>query len=139
MTVSEIRPDGQEVYVQSGWLRASHRAIDTKQSTALRPVQGHFEKDAEALPANKWTLARVEIFPFAHAFRAGSRLRINIDAPGGNRGEWAFRTISAGETVQIARDSEHPSAIVLSVVPGVDVPAAYPACSLRGQPCRTAQ
>ena len=139
VTVSEIRPDGQEVYVQSGWLRASHRAIDTKQSTALRPVQGHFEKDAEALPANKWTLARVEIFPFAHAFRAGSRLRINIDAPGGNRGEWAFRTISAGETVQIARDSEHPSAIVLSVVPGVDVPAAYPACSLRGQPCRTAQ
>ena len=26
VTVSEVRPDGTEVYVQSGWLRASHRA-----------------------------------------------------------------------------------------------------------------
>ena len=28
VTISEIRPDGQEVYIQSGWLRASHRALD---------------------------------------------------------------------------------------------------------------
>ncbi len=28
VTISEIRPDGQEMYVQSGWLRASHRALD---------------------------------------------------------------------------------------------------------------
>lgn len=139
VTVSEIRPDGQEMYIQSGWLRASHRAIDKKQSTALRPVQGHYEKDVSPLPADKWTLARVEIFPFAHALRAGSRLRINIDAPGGNRGEWEFRTISDGETVKIAHSSDHPSAIVLSVVTGVEVPAAYPKCTLRGQPCRIAQ
>jgi uncharacterized protein len=26
--LSEIRPDGQEQLVQSGWLRASHRALD---------------------------------------------------------------------------------------------------------------
>ena len=26
VTISEVRPDGQEMYVQSGWLRASERA-----------------------------------------------------------------------------------------------------------------
>ncbi|MSO59937.1 MAG: CocE/NonD family hydrolase [Ilumatobacteraceae bacterium] len=139
VTVSEIRPDGQEMYVQSGWLRASHRVLDTEQSTVLRPVQGHYEKDAAPLPANEWTSVRVEIFPFAHAFRAGSRLRINIDAPGGNRAEWEFLTISDGETVQIAHGADHPSGIVLSVVTGIEVPVAYPKCILRGQPCRIAR
>ena len=28
VTLSEIRPDGQETYVQSGWLRASRRVLD---------------------------------------------------------------------------------------------------------------
>ena len=37
VTISEIRPDGQEVYVQSGWLRASQRALDEAASTELRP------------------------------------------------------------------------------------------------------
>ena len=33
VTLSEVRPDGNETYVQNGWLRASHRALDTKAST----------------------------------------------------------------------------------------------------------
>lgn len=139
VTVSEIRPDGQEVYVQSGWLRASHRALDSSSSSELRPVHTHLEKDAKNLAAGEWTPVRLEIFPFAHAFRAGSKLRITIDPPGGNRGVWAFRTIVNGETVKIARDKDHPSKVVLSVVNGVDVPSAYPTCSMRGQPCRDAQ
>src|SRR5262245_56628547 len=28
ITLSEVRPDGQELYVSRGWLRASHRALD---------------------------------------------------------------------------------------------------------------
>jgi uncharacterized protein len=79
------------------------------------------------------------MFPVAHPFRAGSRLRLTIHAPGDNRAVWAFRTIDKGETVTIADDAEHPSKLVLPVVAGIDVPkAAPPACgSLRGEPCRT--
>ncbi len=139
VTVSEIRPDGQEMYIQSGWLRATQRTLDVDQSTALRPVHGFYEKDFAVLPADEWTPVRVEIFPFAHAFRAGSRLRVNIDAPGGNRPVWEFLSISNGETVNIARGADHPSGIVLSVVTGVEVPSEYPKCTLRGQPCRIAQ
>ena len=136
VTISEIRPDGNEVYVQSGWLRASQRALDDS-STELRVVQTHLESDVEPLVPGEPVLARVDIFPFAHAFRAGSQLRITIDAPGGNRGVWSFRSISAGEKVTVLHDAEHPSSIVLPVIPGVSVPAGLPACgSLRGQPCR---
>ena len=137
VTVVEVRPDGTEQYVQSGWLRASHRALDEDASTELLPVHGHYEADAAPLPAGEFSPVRVEIFPFAHAFRAGSQLRITIDAPGNARGEWTFVTISDGETVTIAHDADHPSSVALTLVPGVDVPAGYPACgSLRGQPCR---
>ncbi len=79
---------------------------------------------------------RVELFPVAHAFRAGSRLRLTVDAPGGNRAEWIFDTIAAGETVEIAHGVDQPSRIVLPVVDGVAVPPRYPRCTLRGQPCR---
>ena len=36
--ITEVRPDGQETYVQSGWLRASHRTtLNAATSTALAP------------------------------------------------------------------------------------------------------
>ncbi len=138
VTISEIRPDGQEIYVQSGWLRASHRALDDTASTELRPVATHTEEDAAPLAADEWNPARVEILPFAHAFRAGSRIRVTVDAPGNNRAQWAFETISDGETVEVGVGGNAASSIVLPVVTGVDVPPRYPSCTLRGQPCRPA-
>jgi predicted acyl esterase len=141
VTVSEVRPDGSEVYVQSGWLRASMRALDEGASTVLRPVHTYLEDDSEPLPGGVFALARVELFPVAHVFRAGSRIRLMVDAPGGNRAVWAFDTIAGGEQVTIAQDAANPSALVLPIVDlaatGVEVPAQYPACdALRGQPCR---
>lgn len=138
VTISEIRPDGQELYVQSGWLRASQRALDASASTELRPVHTHREEDAELLPDGEFALVRVELFPFAHAFRAGSRIRLVVDAPGGNRPVWEFRTIAGGERVTVATVEMLESSLVLPVVDGIDVPEGYPACdALRGQPCRT--
>ena len=141
VTLSELRPDGTEVMIQSGWLRASHRALDEAASTELRPVQTHDAADVAPLPAGEWTPVRVEVFPFAHPMRAGSQLRLTVDAPGGNRAEWVFETVSDGETVDIAFDADHPSALVLGTLDpaavGVEIPAEYPGCTLRGQPCRT--
>jgi predicted acyl esterase len=137
-TISEVRPDGSEVYVQSGWLRASQRALDASASTDLHPVQTHTEADAAPLPHDGFAPVRIELFPFAHPFRAGSRIRVTVHAPGNQRGVWAFETISAGETVTIDASADHPSRVVLPVVSGITVPAGAPACgSLRGEPCRT--
>jgi hypothetical protein len=137
VTVIEITAEGNEVLIQSGWLRASHRSLDEDASTLLHPVQTHLEADAAPLPAGELVPVRVDIFPFAHPFREGSRLKITIDAPGGNRQIWLFDTISHGETVNVAFGGETPSRVVLSTLTGIDFPDAYPACgTLRGQPCR---
>jgi predicted acyl esterase len=141
VTLSEVRPDGGETYVQTGWLRASHRKIDDTASTILRPVQTHYGADVADLPAGQFVLARVEMFPFAHVFRAGSQIRISVEAPGGDRPEWKFDAlplpVGGSVTNTIAHSAAYPSRVVLPVVPDDDVTTPLPPCpSLRGQPCR---
>jgi len=133
-----VRPDGNEMYIGNGWLRASRRKL-SPESTELKPVQTHLESDAAPLPAGEWTPVRIEIYPFAHGFRAGSQLRIAVSTPGGNKDLWKFDTLQLGDaTHAIAHDAAHPSSVVLSVIPGIDVPDSYPPCpSLRSQFCRT--
>jgi predicted acyl esterase len=141
VTLSEIRPDGKEYYVQSGWLRASHRKPDRRKRSRIDPWPTHLEKDAAPLP-DGFTLVRVGIFPVAHTFRAGSRIRIGIAAPGGDRTRWRFETYQTNGTVknEIARLHAKASRVVLPVVRGVEPPPAFPPCpGLRGQPCRTYQ
>ncbi|QXC59590.1 CocE/NonD family hydrolase [Aquihabitans sp. G128] len=149
VTLTEVRPDGQEVYIQSGWLRASHRKEDPSRSTELVPYQDHQAADAAPLPAGEFTKVRVEIFPFAHVIRAGSRLRINVEAPGGNQPFWAFQDLPGTSTNEIGHSVGHPSRVVLPRLPANQSPAvaaALPPCSLpgvttqsvslRNQPCR---
>lgn len=137
--LSEVRPDGDETYVQAGWLRATHRQLSSE-ATELRPIKTHLEQDASPLPAGEWEEVRVEIFPFSHVFRAGSRIRIQVDTPGDARELWKF-ILDENEGVirhQISHSASHPSSIVLPVIPGIVVPTPLPPCpSLRGQPCRT--
>ncbi len=140
VTLSELRPDGQEIYVQNGWLRASHRALDPS-STALQPVHPDTSASAQPLPAGQFVSARVALFPFAHIFRAGSRVRITVEAPGGNRPFWSFGDLPASGTVvnDVGHSLGMPSQLVLPVIPNppAGIPAAYPPCgSVRGEPCR---
>jgi putative CocE/NonD family hydrolase len=138
VTITEVRPDGQEVYVQNGWLRASDRAL-LPDSTALRPQHPLTKAAVQTLPSGKYVSARVEVFPFAHVFRAGSRIRVIIDAPGGSRPAWSFDDLPAQghEVNTIGRGGAFASRILLPVVSGVKVAAGLPACpGLRGQPCR---
>jgi len=138
VTISEIRPDGQEMYVTNGWLRASLRTL-APGSTPLRPIPTRLEADATPLPAGAWELVRVEIYPFAHVFRAGSRLRLAVSTPGGNKGRWKFEVLQLGDGIRhrISHSAALPSSLVLPVIPGLEAPTELPECpSLRSQPCR---
>jgi predicted acyl esterase len=64
VTLSEVRPDGEESYVQFGVLRASYRAPD-KDSGDLEVVPTYLGADRADLPADEFTLVRVPIFPVA--------------------------------------------------------------------------
>jgi hypothetical protein len=142
VTVSEVRPDGKEVYVQSGWLRASHNGLGPS-TTAIWPDITYLEQDSAPLVPGEWRLVRVPIAGFGHVFRKGSRIRVIIDTPGDSRAEWRFanKTFAGVDDVHydVGHDMTHASSVVLPLVDGVTAPADYPACpGLRGQPCREA-
>jgi predicted acyl esterase len=139
-TVSEVRPDGSELFVQSGALRASDRALDPRTTTATHPVPTYLAATARALPRGTFTEVRIPILPFAYSFRAGSRIRMTVTAPGGDRPTWVFAVgpTRGAVTDTVGIGGTMPSALVLSVVPRIQPPDAQPACpSLRGQPCRS--
>jgi uncharacterized protein len=149
-TVSEVRPDGNETFVQNGWIRASERKLATsannlfKQSpTALEPIPTFLAADVEPMPASEFVPVTIPLYFEGHAYRAGSRIRVTIAAPNGTQPVWSFsQTQPEGTTatVSVAFSSTMPSSIVLPVVPGVGVPTALPACpSLRNEPCRSYQ
>ena len=140
VNLTEVRPDGQERYVQSGWLRASFRNL-TAASTELWPEPSFLLPDIAPLTPGTWQQVRVAIAGFGHVFRKGSRLRIAIDTPGDSRAEWRFALRAWDHPVryEIAHSAAYPSSVVLPVIKGAALPvtAKLPACpSLRGQPCR---
>ncbi len=142
VTLTEVRPDGQEEYVQTGWLRASHRKLDATQSTATRPYQTQQQADQQLLTPGTPTFMRIEIFPFGHVFRAGSQIRISIEGPKFLPELWGFAALPLPATNLVYHDTAHPSSLALPVLPRFTIPTAdrsLPACGrLIRQPCRPA-
>ncbi len=147
-TVSEVRPDGKETFVQNGWVRATNRVLSTdsnnlmkQPSTLLDPILTFTAADNSPLPSDQFVKVAIPLYYQGHAYRAGSRLRVTIAAPNGSQPSWSFKQsepASGSADVQIAYSPAMPSSIVLPVVSGVDVPAGLPACGiLRNQPCRS--
>jgi putative CocE/NonD family hydrolase len=135
-TITEVRPDGQEVYVARGWLRASQRKLDPQASTATMPVQTDLQSDVQPLVPGEPTFMRLNVFPLDYVFRAGSRIRLVIDTPS-QTGGWNFEPLANAGVNNILHDSQHPSEITVGTVPGATARAGYPACdTLLNQPCR---
>ena len=145
-TISEVRPDGNETFVQNGWIRASERKLSTnannmfkRLSTALEPIPTFTTADASPMPAGQFVKIVVPLYYQGHAYRAGSRIRVTIAAPNGTQPIWSFsQTVpNPSGSVSIAFSPSMPSSLVLPVVPGVSVPTPRPPCpSLRNEPCR---
>jgi predicted acyl esterase len=146
-TVSEVRPDGNETFVQDGWIRASERKLATTLSnilkqapTLLQPIPTMLASDVQPMPANEYVPVVIPLYFEGHAYRAGSRIRVTIAAPNGTQPIWSFsQTQPAGTTATefVAFSPSMPSSLILPIVPGLSVPTAMPACpSLRNEPCR---
>ena len=141
VTVSEVRPDGIETFVQTGWLRTSERKL-TPGSTLLAPVPTLRKADSAPLLKGRWTEVTVPLYYEGHIYRQGSRIRITISAPGGDQPVWAFADTSprGQATVELAYSGKQASRLILPVAPGIGVPTGLPPCpGLRGEPCRAYQ
>lgn len=135
-TLTEIRPDGTEVLIQSGWIRVGHQA---EEGENLRLDYTFHMEDFVPLAINTWTKTQISIPSFAHPVRTGSRLQIALSSPGRDHGTWQFEApVYDGEpTFEIGFGSDFPSKLRLQRITEIDIPSEYPDCfALRGQPCR---
>jgi predicted acyl esterase len=141
-TISEVRPDGVETFIQNGWVRGSERKLDRAKSTPLEPVLSLRKRDVSPVPRDRFVPVTIPLYYEGHAYRAGSRIRLTIAAPNGTQPIWAFdHARPRGKAkVAIAYSKKMPSRLLLPVVPGVEVPTGLPPCpGLRGEPCRSYQ
>ncbi len=146
-TVSEVRPDGKETFVQNGWMRANERKLASgannifkQKSTVLQPIPSERASDIRAVPKKKFVELVIPLYYEGHVYRAGSRIRLTIAAPNGTQPVWSFSdTVPKTGTpkVSIAFSKSMRSSLILPVVPGVSVPTSLPPCpGLRNEPCR---
>ncbi|MDX6638359.1 MAG: uncharacterized protein QOJ01_1870 [Solirubrobacterales bacterium] len=138
-TVTEVRPDHKETFVQNGWVRGNERKLDPRKSTPLEPVLSLRKSAVSPLPSNRFVKVTMPLYYEGHAYRAGSRIRVTVSAPNGDQPIWSFsQTRPKGKAeVAIASSKHRPSRLTLPVVPGVNVPTGLPPCpGLRGEPCR---
>jgi len=145
-TISEVRPDGNESFVQNGYMRASERTLSTdsnnlfkQPSTLLQPIPTFLQADASPMPSGSFVQVAIPLYYQGHVYRAGSRLRVTIAAPNGAQPVWSFsQTVPTGTaTVDIAFSPTQPSSLVLPVISGLQASAPLPPCpSLRNEPCR---
>jgi predicted acyl esterase len=138
VTITEVRPDGKEVFVQGGWLRGDMRKLDRKKSKPLEPVLSLRAKDRQPLPRKRFVKVTIPLYYQGHVYRAGSRIRVLITAPNGDQPVWSFGEETKKQfRVTLAYGKRMPSGLTLPVVPGVDVPTGLPPCpGLRAEPCR---
>ena len=136
--LSELRPDGNESYVQAGQLRASYRQTDAS-STPLQPVMYGRPDEVAPLVPGETTQVRIPIPDFAHTFRAGSAIRITVNTPGGDQPRWAYELLGLGAetTHTVVLGGPNASSVLFPVAGNRTAEVPLPACpSLRGQPCR---
>ena len=145
-TVTEIRPDGNETFVQNGFMRTSIRELSTdannlfkQRSTLLNPIPSFTRADAAPMPSGRFVRVAIPLYYEGHAYRAGSRIRVIIAAPNGQLPIWSFdQSVPLGTAdISIAYSPDRPSFLVLPVIPALNVGAPLPPCGvLRNEPCR---
>lgn len=130
VSVIDEGPDGSRTYLQRGLLRASHRAIDesasekTPAGRIYRPHRPH-TNPTQIVPGetNEYL---VEVWPVGHVFRPGHRLVIKVHAPPFVDSYYAYVPRSAPGVNTVLHGADHPSRIMLPVVPvpplGPEVP-----------------
>ena len=106
--LSDVAPDGSEVPVSQGWLRASFRHVDPKRSRPGAPWLTDDRK--EPVTVGLQTEYRLDIWDTAFTIAKGHRLRVwfaSGDAP-------THEPVPAAGRNLIFHDAQHPATLLLS-------------------------
>ncbi len=136
VVLHDIGPDGETLYLQRAFLRASHRAIDPALSSEHWTHHPH-DRSEPLVPGEAYEL--VISFPeVGHVFRAGHALELAILAPNFTPAtDWGPMPINLPGINTVYHSADHPSRLELPVVAGIAAAGPPPECgSLEYQPCR---
>ena len=103
-----------------GWLKVSHRKLDTERSTVFRPKHTHRRADHAPLHEGEIVPVEVEIIPNTGLIRKGHRLRLDIQphtGVGHGMRHVYDATYHDGAQNMIYTGPQHPSYIQLPVLP----------------------
>ena len=131
--LADMAPDGKIYGLQRGLLRASHREIDPSRSRyvesggkklLVQPYHRHTR--AEPITPHQPCEFQIEIFAVGHVFRPGHKLALVITRPpeGDPIGvtksgspSYQYDSHPPAGTVSVLHDPEHPSSLLLPVLP----------------------
>lgn len=122
--VSDVGPDGNATPLSNGILTASMRAIDMDRSRTLdgemiQPWHPFTQESVQSVGSGNPVKLSIEIFPTSALIKAGHRLRVSVgpsDIPHGLPPLPDLLNSLLG-VLTILNDAEHPSSVVLPVVP----------------------
>ncbi|MDR3419563.1 MAG: CocE/NonD family hydrolase [Nevskia sp.] len=124
LRLDNVLPNGDAVPIDSALMSAAFRAVDTTRSryidgVMVQPWHPFTAASAQPLVPNQPVLVPIEVFPTAVLLRKGDRLRIAISASNRAEGIWdtPMQALANGGVDTIYNDPDHPSSIVLPVLP----------------------
>lgn len=120
--IHDVAPDGSQKLISMGWLRASHRELDSSKSTLYKPFHPH-TKRSPVIPGAVYEYA-MEIADTSCVFKVGHKIQLTVkgqdspwDGPEGFR-ELCYHLSNANETQHtLYHDTEYPSYLLLPIIP----------------------
>lgn len=126
-SVIDVAPDGREVELTRGFLKASHREVDEERSQPWQPYHPHTASDP--VEPGRIYEYRLGLSPLASVFGKGHRVKVSIGCL--DHSMWPPRDLELGADHQpwhvcrgatvshsIQRGPEYPSALLLPLVTG---------------------
>jgi putative CocE/NonD family hydrolase len=121
VSLIDVAPDGSVTYLQRGLLRASHRAVDEAASdrTADGRVYRPWRPHTNPTPVTPGEVVEylVEVWPVGHVFRAGHQIGLKLHAPPFVDSYYVYVPRSAPGVNTVLHGADHPSRLLLPVVP----------------------
>ena len=119
----DVDTHGKRSLMSTGWLKASHRELDKNKSKPWRPCHPH-ARSVPVVPGKTYEYA-IRIFSMANVFKAGHRIEMELsslesfhDAEIALLPPDSFHLPSSRATThKIYRDKDHPSHILLPIIP----------------------
>jgi predicted acyl esterase len=115
--ILETGQQGTPVPVAKGWLRASHRELDSKLTLPYRPYHKHTRR--LYLNPGEIVKVEVEIWPTSMVFRKGHRIRLDMQPRDGvgSQGYMHYHADYNTGANTIYAGGEHESYLLLPVIP----------------------